>query len=263
MLAHALGGPSYSFTAHGTDDFDNPQHTGIREKVRRSAFVVAVSSYGRSQFYRWVDYEQWHKINVVHCGLGPEYFSIEATQFPAKRRLVCVGRLCKEKGQMLLVEAANRLARSGMDFELVLAGDGEMRTEIEDLIGRYCLVGKIRITGWISGDQVRTEILAAQAFVLPSFAEGLPVAIMEAMALRRPVLTTYVAGIPELVCPDNGWLIPAGSVEHLTAAIEAIFSTPVKELVRMGELAYLRALDRHSINKEVIKLAGLLRKCLE
>ena len=117
-----------------------------------------------------------------------------------------------------MVEAAHRLMVQGVDFELVLAGDGEMRGAIEALVIRHNLQGRVRITGWISGEQVRDEILAARALVLPSFAEGLPVVIMEAMALRRPVISTFVAGIPELVQPgEHGWLVPAGDVEALDA----------------------------------------------
>ncbi len=96
---------------------------------------------------------------------------------------------------------------------MVLVGDGEMRREIEALIERCGLRNSVRITGWLSSERVREEILASRAMVLPSFAEGLPVVIMEAMALRRPVLSTYIAGIPELVRPgETGWLVPAGDV---------------------------------------------------
>jgi len=261
MLAHALGGPAYSFTAHGTDDFDNPQFNGIGEKVRRAAFVVAVCSYGRSQLYRWVDHAHWRKVKVVHCGLESGFHAVEPTEPTTTPRLICVGRLCKEKGQLLLVEAAHRLARKGVEFELVFAGDGEMRVEVERLVAHYELANQIRITGWISSNQVRQEILAARGLVLPSFAEGLPVVIMEAMALRRPVLTTYVAGIPELVLPgENGWLVPAGAIDELTAAMEDFLFKPLDELRKMGEAAYLRVVERHSIDTEVAKLAGLFRE---
>ena len=105
---------------------------------------------------------------------------------------------------------------------------------------------------------MREEILAARALVLPSFAEGLPVVLMEAMALRRPVLTTYVAGIPELVRPgENGWLVPAGDVEALAAALEDVLARPAAELRAMGEAARARALERHSIDTEAAKLAAL------
>lgn len=269
MLAHALGGPSYSFTVHGPEEFDKPQFLSIGEKVRRAAFVVAVSSYGRSQLYRWVDHAQWPKVKVVHCGMEPAFHTVEPTPPAATPRLVCVGRLCEQKGQLLLVEAVRRLARKGIKFELVLAGDGEMRAEVEGLIARYGLAKQVRITGWISSDQVRREILAARGLVLPSFAEGLPVVIMEAMALRRPVLTTYVGGIPELVRPgENGWLFPAGDIDELAAAMEDCLSRAPDELRVMGEAARARVIERHSIDVEAAKLAALfdstpgLNRCL-
>ena len=134
----------------------------------------------------------------------------------------------------------------------------EMRAEIEALIKRYGLQARVRITGWISSEQVRSEILAARALVLPSFAEGLPVVIMEAMALRRPVLTTYVAGIPELVCHgENGWLFPAGSVDALAVALADCLAQSAETLTRMGEAAYQRVLERHDIDTEAAKLAVL------
>lgn len=260
MLANALGGPGYSFTVHGPEEFDKPQFLHMGEKVRRAAFVAAVSSYGRSQLYRWVAHEHWGKVKVVHCGLERSFHEVDAVAVPAAPRLVCVGRLCEQKGQLLLLEAARILAGQAVAFELVLAGDGEMRAEIEALVLRHGLQGKVRITGWISSAQVREEILAARALVLPSFAEGLPVVIMEAMALRRPVLTTYVAGIPELVRQgDNGWLFPAGAVQELAAAMADCLAQPEAELQRMGEAAYQRVLQRHDIDTEAARLAGHFR----
>lgn len=235
MLAHALGGPTYSFTVHGPDEFDKPQFLGIADKVHRSAFVVAISSYGRSQLYRWVDHAHWPKVKVVHCGLETAFHDVAPVPPPTAPRLVCVGRLWADKGQLLLIEAVHRLAQQGIRLELVLAGDGEMRAELEDLIERYALAAQIRITGWISSHRVREEILAARALVLPSFAEGLPVVIMEAMALRRPVLTTFIAGIPELVRHgENGWLFPAGEIDQLATAIGECLRLPVTELEHMG-----------------------------
>ena len=260
MLANALGGPPYSFTVHGPEEFDKPQFLHIDEKVRRAAFVAAVSSYGRSQLYRWVAHAHWNKVKVVHCGLEAAFHAGPPVPVPAVPRLVCVGRLCEQKGQLLLLEAAQKLAAQGKAFELVLAGDGEMRAEIETLIVRHGLQGQVRITGWISSGQVRAELLAARALVLPSFAEGLPVVIMEAMALRRPVLTTYVAGIPELVRPgENGWLFPAGAVQELAAAMADCLGQPDEVLQRMGDAAHQRVLERHDIDTEVAKLASYFR----
>jgi colanic acid/amylovoran biosynthesis glycosyltransferase len=256
MLAHALGAPAYSFTVHGPEEFDAPRALGIAEKVRRSAFVVAISAFGRSQLYRWVEPQHWRKISVVHCGLEAGFHQVAAAPPPEVPRLVCVGRLCEQKGQRLLIEAAARLAAKGISCEMVLAGDGELRAELEEL-GKHC-GQKIRITGWLSAEQVREEILAARALVLPSLAEGLPVVLMEAMALRRPVLTTYVAGIPELVRPgENGWLVPPGDVAELAAALEHVLARPAAELRAMGEAARARALERHSIDTEAAKLAAL------
>jgi glycosyltransferase involved in cell wall biosynthesis len=258
MLAHALGAPAYSFTVHGPEEFDAPRCLGLAEKVRRSAFVVAISAYGRSQLYRWVERAHWPKISVVHCGLEASFHEVAPAPLPQAPRVVCVGRLCEQKGQRLLVEAAARLAAKGIALQIVLAGDGELRAELEALVQIHNLGKSVRITGWLSSPQVREEILAARALVLPSLAEGLPVVLMEAMALRRPVLTTYVAGIPELVRPgENGWLVPSGDVEALAAALQDVLARPAAELRAMGEAAHRRALERHSIDTEAAKLAAL------
>lgn len=260
MLINALGGPSYSFTVHGPEEFDKPEFIHLAEKIKRAAFVVAISSYGRSQLYRWIDNALWSKVKVVHCGLEQAFHAVAAVPIPSKPRMVCVGRLCEQKGQLLLVEAVSLLASKGLNFELVLAGDGEMRPEIEALIKQRTLQDKVVITGWISSDKVREEILASRALVLPSFAEGLPVVIMEAMALRRPVLTTYVAGIPELVLDKTcGWLFAAGDVQALADAIEQFLSTPDDALQAMGDAAYQRVIARHSIDTEAFKLGELFR----
>ncbi len=258
MLAHALGGPPFSFTVHGPEEFDKPQSLKLREKVGQAAFVVAISSFGRSQLCRWVPHADWDKIKVVHCGLEAAFHDVPAMPVPDMPRIVCVGRLCEQKGQLLLVEAVSRLVRKGLPLELVLAGDGGMRDEIERLVARHKLEQQVRITGWIDSDQVREEILAARALVLPSFAEGLPVVIMEAMALRRPVLTSYVAGIPELVRDgQHGWLFPAGDIDALTCALEEFLATPPEALAAMGEAARAQVLRRHAIDVEAAKLARL------
>ena len=257
MLVHVLTGLTYSFTVHGADELDRPESIGLGEKIRQSAFVVAISSFCRGQLYRWVEHEHWCKVKVVHCGIEQEFHDVPRAAIPERPRLVCVGRLCGEKGQYLLLEAAAALARDGVDFELVLAGDGEMRPQIEACIARLGLERRVRITGWLNGAQVREEIQAARALVLPSFCEGLPIVIMEAMALRRPVLTTYVAGIPELVVHgETGWLIPAGAVEDLATAIKGCLTTPIDVLARMGDNAHERVLERHDADRQAARLAG-------
>jgi glycosyltransferase involved in cell wall biosynthesis len=141
----------------------------------------------------------------------------------------------------------------------VLAGDGEMRAVIEAAIARLGLTQRVRITGWIDAAQVRQELLASRAMVLPSFAEGLPVVVMEAMALGRPVLTTYIAGIPELVQPGRtGWLFPAGDVDALVTAMKECLATPTSELDCMGACARERVRERHDAVREATKLAALM-----
>ena len=258
MLAHALGGPPYSFTVHGPEEFDKPQALKLAEKIKYAAFVVAISSYGRSQLFRWIDNQYWHKVKVVHCGLEQSFYTGVLFNPSLKTRLVCVGRLCEQKGQLLLLEACRNLLEKGIKFDLVLAGDGEMRADVERMIAVYGISAHVRITGWISSQQVRDEILASSAMVLPSFAEGLPVVIMEAMALKRPVISTYVAGIPELVINgESGWLVPAGSVLDLSNAMEAALSASSQCLIQMGEAAYDRVRQRHDVDTEASKLASL------
>ncbi len=256
MLAGLLADKPYSFTAHGTVETDHPQFIGLGEKIRRAAFVVAVSSFGRSQLYRWVEHGHWPKIGVVRCGLETAFHadcSLEPADVP---RLVCVGRLCGEKGQLLLLAALRRVINAGQTCELVLAGDGEMRDEVESLRDELDLGSHVRITGWISGEQVRREIVNARALVLPSFAEGLPVVIMEAMALARPVISTYVGGIPELVKDrDTGWLVPAGDLEALVAAISSCLGAAPRQLKAMGRAGRERVLGLHDIDQQCALLA--------
>jgi colanic acid/amylovoran biosynthesis glycosyltransferase len=256
MYVRILGGPPYSFTVHGPEEFTIP--LGLGEKIRRAAFVVAISDFGRSQLYMRSQYADWPKVKVVHCGVERAFYEGAATPIPTAPRLVCVGRLCEAKGQLLLIEATARLASRGIRLELVLAGEGPIRGELEALIRDRGLGEQVRITGWISSGEVRREILAARALVLPSFAEGLPVVIMEAMVLKRPVLTTYIAGIPELVQDGRtGWLFPAGSINALAKAMEACLSQSTEALQGMGEAAFERVVARHSIETEAAKLRAL------
>lgn len=263
MLVSMLCGLPYSFTAHGPDEFDRPEALHLREKVARAAFVVTVSAYGRSQMLRWVRHEDWHKVRVVHCGVDAAFLQAPIQPVAAVPRLVCVGRLSGQKGQLLLLEAASRLKRDGVAFELVLAGDGEMRDSIEAAIAQHALADRVRITGWISAAQVRDELIAARALVLPSFAEGLPVVVMEAMALGRPVLSTYIAGTPELVVPgETGWLVPAGDVDALVEAMKTCLAAGVTELDAMGQAARARVARRHDVAHEAAKLASLIESAV-
>lgn len=245
-LCHALGGPPYSFTAHGPEEFDRPDRLALDLKIRGAKFVVGVSSFGRSQLLRRTPAAEWNKIKVVPCGVDDAFLGERFLRpMPNEPRLCCIGRLCEQKGQLLLVEAAARVRDRIGAFKLVLVGDGELRKNVEGLIQDNDLGDVVSITGWAAGAQVREELLAARAVVLPSFAEGLPVVIMESLALQRPVISTFVAGIPELVDDACGWLVPAGSVEPLVNAMVAALSAPVDELHTMGAVGRQRVLERH------------------
>jgi len=260
MLCRVLGGPPYSFTVHGQEELDLPGPNSLINKIRLAAFVVAISSYGRSQLLMRCEADQWDKVHVVHCGLDPSFLEAPVTPVPEAPRLVCLGRLCVEKGQLLLVEALAALARDDLPFELVMVGDGELRPEVEGAIARHGLGARVRITGWAGPDVVHEELRAARALVLPSFSEGLPVAIMEAMALGRPVLSTYVGGIPELVREGEcGWVIPAGSLDDLTRGLRAILEAPCEELERMGEAGRRRVEERHDVRVSAKVMLELLR----
>jgi glycosyltransferase involved in cell wall biosynthesis len=260
LLSRLLGGPPYSFTVHGPEEFDRPDALSLGTKVAGAAFVVAISSFGRSQLYRWARPTDWGKVRVVRCGVDAAFLDAGPAPVPAAARLVCVGRLAEQKGQLLLVAAAGRLAAAGHDFELVLAGDGPMRGLIEAAINAHDLADRVRITGWLSNDAVRAEMAAARVVVLPSFAEGLPVVLMEALALGRPVVTTYIAGVPELVRDGvSGWLVSAGDAGALADALaDALAATP-DELADMGAAGAEVVRARHDAGREAAVLAALFR----
>jgi len=257
-LCHELGGLPYSFTVHGPEEFDKPEFLGLEEKMHRAAFVVAISSFGKSQLYRWARHADWPKVQVIRCGVGEDLLRAPLTPVPAVPRLVCVARLSEQKGHLLLLEAAERLVRQGVEFELVLAGDGPLRAPIEALVAQLGLSAHVRLAGWMSGDEVRKEILSSRALVLPSFAEGLPVVVMEALALGRPVITSAVAGTPELVETGvTGWLVPAGSVEGLVAAMRAALAATPSRLSEMGRAGAALVATYHDAGREAGRLKTL------
>lgn len=261
MLCRLLGGPAYSFTTHGPEEFDRPQQLHLGEKVHHSAFAVCISSYGRSQMWRWASFADWDKVKVVHCGVDEAFLgSAGPSPVPDNRDFVCVGRLAEQKGQMVLCRAVRRLAEAGERCRVHLIGDGPLRGEIEAFISRHGLTEHLVLHGFMTNDAVRDRITASRAMVLPSFAEGLPVALMEALALGRPVITTYVAGIPELVVPEaGGWLVPAGDEQVLAEAMREVLNADPDKLTRLGRAGHARVRERHDIDQEAAKLASHLR----
>lgn len=261
MLCRVLGGPPYSFTVHGPESIDRAIILSLDEKIKRASFVVAISSYCQSQLYRWCDRQYWSKIHIVRCGLDRPFFQQQITPVPETSQLVCVGRLNEQKGHLVLLEAAHQLALEGIKFKLVLVGDGSLREQIESAIAQYNLQEYITITGWATNSEVCQHIINSRATVLASFAEGLPVVIMEALALGRPVVSTYIAGIPELVEPEvSGWLVPSGSVAALAQAMRQVLQSPTEQLSKMGRAGAAKVALQHDVTIEASKLAALFRQ---
>lgn len=258
-LVKALGGPTYSLTVHGPIEFDAPVALSLGDKVANAAFIAAISRFGSAQIMRWSDPEHWSRIHRVGCTVDPELIDAHEPVPSDSRTLLSIGRLSAQKGQMVLLDAFAQLIAQGEDARLVLAGDGELREAIERRISELGLRERVEITGWVNGEEIRRRLLASRGMVLPSFAEGLPVVIMEAFALGRPVISTYVAGIPELVKDgENGWLVPAGSIPELADAMRAMLRAPSEELTAMGLGGREAVRQRHLLPTEVDKLERLL-----
>lgn len=263
-LASRLAPITYSFTAHGPDEFDAPLALDLPGKIADAGFAVGVSSFGRSQLMRWSDPRHWDRIHVVRCAVAPRflqqggsavYDDLSAVQ--ARAQITCVARLSAQKGLPLLVEAAARVAHSH-DFVIDVIGDGEGRPALEDMIRRLGLQDRVCLHGWRSPEDVREALSASRAFILPSFAEGLPVVLMEALALGKPVVTTSIAGIPELVDAANGWVVPSGSVDALAAAMKALLETGQDRLNEMGRIGQQRVRTMHDPDVNAGHLASLL-----
>ena len=220
LFSKMLGGPDYSITIHGPEEWDRPEALSLQEKYENAAFIVAVSDFGRCQVYRWCSLRHWPKVHVVRCGVDDAYLNAEPTPVPDNCRLVLVAGLTEQKGHLLLVRALGDVARAGHDFEMLFVGDGHLRPKIEDEIKAQGLEGRVRVLGWQTNAEVREHLRSSRAMIMPSFAENLPVAMMEALAMGRPLLGTYIAGVPELVENSvNGWLVPAGNVEAIADAV--------------------------------------------
>jgi len=257
-LAFYLGGPTYSMMIHGPGEFDAPRGIDLGGKVEDSLFTVPITSYAKAQLQRWTNYRHWSKLQIVHCAVNDDFLDAGRPLQEDSRQFVCIGRLTAQKGQLLLVDAVAEAIREGAKLKLVLAGDGEMRQVIEERLAFHGIQESVEITGWIGEERVRELLLASRAMVLPSFAEGLPVAIMEAFALGRTVISSAISGIPELVTHrKNGWLVIPGSVTDLKKAILECLDTPVPMLNAMGINGQKQVRRDHRASTEAQKLAGV------
>ncbi|MFN6977567.1 MAG: glycosyltransferase [Gemmobacter sp.] len=258
MLAAALGGPRYSFTVHGPEEFDAPLALSLPDKLSRAAFAVAISAHGRSQLCRWVPMAVWPRLHIVPCGVEPGAFPGPLPLPDGPLRLVAIGRFAEQKGFAILIDAMAIARRAVPAVTLTLVGDGALRPEIERAIAAASLGDAVHLAGWRDEAGVRAALAAAHALVIPSFAEGLPVVAMEAMAAGRPVIATWIAGIPELVQDGiTGWLVPPADAQALADAIVAAAAQSPDRLAAMGADGRERALDRHDADRAAARLAGL------
>ena len=215
------GPATYSMTVHGPTEFYDVRHFDVVRKVREAAYVVCISDFARSQLMAHSPVADWAKLHVVRCGVAVDEYAPAVPGRPPS--ILCVGRLVPEKGQPLLVEALAGLRDQGLDFRAVLVGGGSGRHEVESAVAEHRVQDRVRLTGPLSPEEVTALYRDCDIFCLPSFAEGVPIVLMEAMASRLPVLTTAVAGIPELVQDGvSGRVVPPGDVSALRSALREL-----------------------------------------
>jgi len=259
MLSKLLGGPSYSFTAHGPDEFGDRTSGSLRLKMEHAAFVVAISQFCKGQLIYIGGIEFVKKIHIVRCGVSVEIFAPDNEGFAGNETLLCVGRLCVQKGQLLLPGVAASLRNEFPRLRIILIGDGPIRHELETLISKRDVSEVIEFKGWQSNVEVCEAMRNARALVLPSFAEGLPIVIMEALALGRPVISTYVAGIPELVDSGCGWIVIPGSETDLVEAMRSALMADAQQLRRLGLEGRRRIEEKYDLKKNAQQLLALFR----
>jgi glycosyltransferase involved in cell wall biosynthesis len=257
MLSQLMGGPGYSITIHGPDELYDMARNALTLKVHHARFVAVISAYCREVVDAHTARRYGDKIHIVRCGLDMAEFT-GISDVPDSRELVCVGRLCKAKAQPLLVEAVAEVVLEHPDLKLILIGDGEERGEVERRIAALDLSRNVELAGWKSNSDVRAALSRSRALVLPSLAEGLPIVIMESLALGRPVVSTRITGIPELVDADCGWLAEPGDRATLVEALKAVLSQPPQVLSRMGRTGRARVAALHDQDRNAAVLRDLI-----
>lgn len=248
----------FSFTIHGFHDFIDPAEARLGLKASAAKGVVCISDFTRSQLFLLTDPALWPRFHVVRCGIDLPSWPYRAPRSAEPPlNLLAVGRLSREKGFALLIEAVAQLRAEGVPLHLRLVGDGPLRSDLE--AASHDIRDCVTLTGELSPSAVRVELVRADIFCLPSFSEGLPVSIMEAMAAGVPVVTTWVAGIPELA--ENGvtaLTVPPARADRLADALRAFAGDPALRH-RLAEAARHRVEEYHDQRKNGEQMASLLR----
>jgi glycosyltransferase involved in cell wall biosynthesis len=227
---------TWSFTMHGPNELYDVSRFQLAEKAAEAAAVACISDFARSQVMGFTAEERWPRLRVVHCGVDPAEFDpgdgaaakiALAAPAPGPFRVLYVGRLVPFKGQAILIEAIAALRAKGIDARLTMIGEGPARVGAESRAAQAGLNGEVRFAGAVGQDEIRSHYAAADVFCLPSFAEGVPVVLMEAMAMRVPVVTSQIMGIAELVDDgEQGLLVRPGRSDELAAALERLARDP-------------------------------------
>lgn len=257
MLCQELSGIPYSFTMHGPDIFFEPIRWRLDQKIARASFVACISNFCRSQGMVFSAPEHWNRMHIVHCGVQPDRYNA-----PTKRkgtRALFVGRLAAVKGLPVLFQAMQDLIRDVPDFHLTIIGDGPDRATLEQMAMDMGLGPHTSFLGYKSQSEVAQTLQQQDMLVLPSFAEGVPVVLMEAMAATLPVVTTQIAGVPELVQDGvSGRLVPPGDAMALQHAIHDVLSDP-KRALTMGQAGRIKVEAEFDIRSEAAWLGTLLQ----
>jgi glycosyltransferase involved in cell wall biosynthesis len=258
---------TFSATIHGSAEFDDVAGFYIAEKVARARFICGISQYGLSQLMRASDAKHWGKLEVCALGVDPSIFLPDAVrktrESSGKIELLCVGSLAPAKGLHILIAAVDRLVRQGRgSLHLRLVGEGRERGELERTIAERGLQNNVTLEGSCNQSRVLDFYRQADLFVLASFAEGVPVVLMEAMAMEIPCIATWITGIPELIRHGvDGWLIPAADEEQLAAAIAHLVDDP--ELRRkLGKSARARVEEKYNLAVNTARLGEIYRRRL-
>ena len=224
MLAAEMGGFTFSFTMHGPAEFFEPKYWRIDEKTRRALFVACISHFCRSQAMVFAPQEKWDLLHVVHCGVDPALFA-PRRHSGAGSQLLFVGRLAGVKGLPILLDALAQLKQRRPDIHLNVAGDGPDRARLEAQARRLGVAENVTFLGYRSQQQVRELLAGTDVFVMTSFAEGVPVVLMEAMAAQVAVVATRIAGIPELVDDGvSGFLVPPGDSQSVVQRVDQLLA---------------------------------------
>ena len=263
MIAADLSGGTFSFTMHGpTEFFDLASHR-LAEKAAAARLIICISDFARSQLMPLLPANHWPKLEVVHCGVDPEQFSSHPPRAAAAdgpRHILCVARLAPVKGHALLLKALADLLIRGHLVQLTLIGDGPLRQDLEHLADVLGVAEQVQFLGSIGQDAIARHYHQADLFVLPSVAEGVPVVLMEAMAARCPVITTHIAGIPELIEDGvHGLLVRPGRADLLAHAIERLLVSPAVGR-RMADAAALKIVHEFHLRKTTAQIAAVFEK---